>query len=553
MRTPPVFVAALLATGACGELESTPAFEEAGVHVVIRRTEGQRPTGRLIGWNVGRGTLYGPEGDPLHPQWRTPEREQAFEWLSQIRSGAGDPPLVRFSGLQVDGALGSDGYHFWDYADPDHVVAEDDNMAPFQYMAIARDIGADPLVTLNYGSGTAEEASLYVDHLVGTNATPQTEARAHWGDLAPYDVHTFEIGNEVYGSWNTGFLTGGAYSYANPEAENGGDPNWHGRPSADPSAFAARSLAYMQAVSAVDPQARYWVPLSQASMDAWGGIGNALPALTTLLTDPRIDGVVVHHYQIDDLGTLGYPDKTAPELALAGSDVFKPLYQDLQGRLSTLSRSTPLKLAITEYHVAGAFTFGGFDPLATSHLVGLGVADVLLGFANLGVDVALQHMAVAFGGSADAELLFEPWYNPLRATASGEVLPNPSYVATKLIAAHLRRDTLDATVQSPTLQYSAGTNGFTYGAIHAAAFGNDDSTTLIMLNRDLDAAHLTTFDVAEGTWEVEAAFGYAPDGWADFVDDSPIDLVPIEVEDKGGRFRLELPPHALVAVALVRR
>lgn len=536
----------------CGELESTPAFEEAGVHIQILRTEGTRPTGRLIGWNVGRGTLYGPESDPLHPQWRTPEREQAFEWLSQIRSGAGDPPLVRFSGLQIDGALGSDGYHFWDYAEPEHAPSDDDNMAPFQYMAIVEDMGAEPLVTLNYGSGTANEAAQYVDHLVGTSATPEAEARAHWGAPAPYDVHTYEIGNEVYGSWNTGFLTGGAYSYANPEAENGGDPNWHGRPAADPSAFSARALAYVQAVSAVDPEARFWVPLSQASMDGWGGPANALQALTPLLTDSRVDGVVVHHYQIDDLGTLGFPDKTAPELALAGSEVFRPLYQDLRNRLDGLSRTTPLKIAVTEYHVAGAFTFGGFDPLALSHLVGLGVADVLLGFANLGVDVALQHMAIAFGGSADTELLFEPWYNPLRATASGEVLPNPSYVATKLIAAHLRRDTLSATVKSPILHYTAGTNSFTYASVHVAAFGDDDSTTLIVLNRDLEASHLTTFEVAEGTWAVESAFGYAPEGWAEFVDETPIDPLTLEVEQKGGRFRIDLPPHSLVAVLLSR-
>jgi alpha-L-arabinofuranosidase len=52
-------------------------------------------------------------------------------------------------------------------------------------------------------------------------------ARIQAGHAEPYDVKVFEIGNEVYGFWNTGSADG-AYSFANPRAVNGGDPAWDG-------------------------------------------------------------------------------------------------------------------------------------------------------------------------------------------------------------------------------------------------------------------------------------------------------------------------------------
>src|SRR5262245_21142001 len=67
-----------------------------------------RPTGRLVGWNLGRGTLYATAGDAIHPQWRTPERTAAFARLAALRNPDDAPPYVRFSGLQIDGALGQD-------------------------------------------------------------------------------------------------------------------------------------------------------------------------------------------------------------------------------------------------------------------------------------------------------------------------------------------------------------------------------------------------------------------------------------------------------------
>ncbi|HET6583371.1 MAG TPA: hypothetical protein VFG69_07985, partial [Nannocystaceae bacterium] len=443
-------------------------------------------------------------------------------------------------------------YHFWDFARPDREIADDDNMAPYQSMTIVDEIGGTPLVTVNFGSGTADEARRYVDHLAGTGPSEEVLARAHWGHAEPWPVEIYELGNESYGFWNTGFSDSGAYSYANPEASHGGDPAWHGRPSADPRDYAARAIEYLDAMTSVQPGARAWVPLSQASMDAWGGLEAALAGLDPLLRDERVGAVVVHHYQVDDVAPFGALDKAAPELALAGSELLRPGYVELRSRLDALPRAEPLAIAITEYHVAGAFTLGAFDELADTPVVGLGVADALLTFADLGIEHAAQHMAIAFGDDAAAESLFEPWYNPLRVVA-GEVVPRPSYVATALVAEHLRRDTVRLAPQA--MQHGTYTEGalvLEYPLVTAVAFVDDESATVVGLHRDLGEAHRVSFDVPDEDWQVDGARAYAPAEIAAAIGDEAIALDELAVEQVGRRFVLDLPPHALFAVTLRR-
>jgi hypothetical protein len=498
-------------------------------------------TGALIGWNIGRGTLYAPEGDPLHPEWRTPAMQSAVAQLAELRA-PGRAPQVRFSGLQIDGALGGDGYHFFRWVDPTRGVDPADNMASFEYFAVIDEIGATPLVTLNFGSGTAAEAAAYVAHLNGDDpADPNVAARRHWGRDAAYGVRRFEIGNEVYGLWNTGWAASGA-SYANPDAPGGGDPPWHGRPSADPHDYAARAGEYVDAVAAVDPAARFWVPLSQASMQAWGGPAAAVAALAPLLARDAVEAVVVHHYQLEDGVALGWDGADEPAFLVGGSEAFRPGYLALRAELAALPR--PPALAITEYHVAGAFSKGQFER-GDQAIVGLGVADLLICFAQLDVEVAAQHMALAF--IPTDEPLFEPWYNPFRGD---DAVAMPSYVVTRLFAEHLhpRRATL---VPGSQVSWSmtVGDHAVAVPAVHAVAFvaGDGRAATLVALHRDLVGPRPLTLDLPPG-WTVAAAREWAPPAVDHDAARSPVAVTDRDWRQSGDRVALTLAPHSVVAL-----
>ncbi|MEM6990020.1 MAG: hypothetical protein AAF721_05970, partial [Myxococcota bacterium] len=299
---------------------------------------------------------------------------------------------------------------------------------------------------------------------------------------------------------------------------------------------------------------RFWVPLSMASMDAWDGTDAALAELGPLLVHPAVEMVVVHHYQVDDAGTIGYFDKQAPALAIAGSELFRAGYEQLQARLQGLQRQEPLKLAITEYHVGGAFPLGAVDPVANTHRVGLGLADMLILYAQLGVDQAAQHMAIAFGGSADGELLFESWYNPLRSTGAG-LRTKSSYVATKLFAEHMLSQTVLLEAQSVDVAtYAEGSKAFDYELVHGVGFSDgDDAATIVVLSRDLSDAHEVTVDLPEGGgWRLDAAVAYvAPDVIVD-IGEAGIATVQPASEQVGDRVRVLIPPHTLAALTLSR-
>jgi hypothetical protein len=526
-----------------------PGIAVGEVHAKVDFTRPGAPTGDLIGWNLGRGTLYARENDPLHPEWRTPARVAAAQALAGLRPGHGRAPLMRFSGLQIDGAVGNDGYHFFRFVEPGHAPAAGDNMASFQFFALFHEADAAPIVTLNFGSGTASEAAAYVTHLNGVDAgDPNVAARTHWGIDQPYRQTQFELGNESYGAWNTGYFANGKHSYANPEAPGGGDPKWHGKPSASAADFAARGLEFVAAVRGIEPQAKFWVPLSQASMDGWGGVEAATQALAPLLHDQAVSGAVIHQYLVDDAKLLGWEDVNDPQFVLAGTELYRPQFERLRAALDAVRPGLPV--VVTEYHVAGAFSRGKFTR-GEQAIVGLGVAGMQIFYAQLGVAAACQHMALEFEtiDDPDRDPLLEPWYNPFRAAADG-VTPMASYSVTKLIAEHLleRAAPLEFT-KHVFMDMVVGSETIAAPLVHAAAFVDPagGGGTVVALHRELQATRTWTIDVPEG-WTATAATQWAPPSAEHDTRAQPVATEPLEWAQDGARVQVTLRPHSVVAL-----
>ena len=66
------------------------------------------------------------------------------------------------------------------------------------------------MICLNAGSGTAEEAARWVEYCNGdAEETEMGARRAENGHPEPYDVRYWEVGNEIYGSWQVTWTTPG--------------------------------------------------------------------------------------------------------------------------------------------------------------------------------------------------------------------------------------------------------------------------------------------------------------------------------------------------------
>jgi len=83
-----------------------------------------------------------------------------------------------------------------------------------EFMKFAELVGAEPLLAVNAGwNGTVEEATEWVEYVNGNpNTTKWGAIRAQNGHTKPYNVTWWELGNELYGSWQIGHMTASEYA-----------------------------------------------------------------------------------------------------------------------------------------------------------------------------------------------------------------------------------------------------------------------------------------------------------------------------------------------------
>jgi alpha-N-arabinofuranosidase len=76
-----------------------------------------------------------------------------------------------------------------------------------EFMSLCRLVGAQPMICMNLGSGTKEEARKWVEYVNGAPTTPQGALRAANGHRDPYPPTIWELGNELWGDDQVGWQT----------------------------------------------------------------------------------------------------------------------------------------------------------------------------------------------------------------------------------------------------------------------------------------------------------------------------------------------------------
>ena len=132
-----------------------------------------------------------------------------------------------------------------------------------EFIRFARDLGAEPSITVNVeGRGaTAAEAAAWVEYCNGPTSSTYGAMRARDGHPQPYQVRYWEIGNEIWGDWVRGH--------------------------SDAATYARNLTKYLAAMRAVDPSIQV-IAVGDNDM-AWN---------RRVLEDTRepFDYLAVHHY-----------------------------------------------------------------------------------------------------------------------------------------------------------------------------------------------------------------------------------------------------------------
>jgi alpha-N-arabinofuranosidase len=80
-----------------------------------------------------------------------------------------------------------------------------------EFLAWCRLVGTEPLLGLNLGTGTAEEAAALVEYCNLEKGTRWSDLRRKNGTAEPYKVQKWCLGNEMDGPWQIGHMTATEY------------------------------------------------------------------------------------------------------------------------------------------------------------------------------------------------------------------------------------------------------------------------------------------------------------------------------------------------------
>jgi alpha-L-arabinofuranosidase len=80
-----------------------------------------------------------------------------------------------------------------------------------EFLAYCAELGAEPYICLNMGTGTLAEALAWIEYCNGAGDTEWARRRGHNGRLEPYQVRYWGLGNEMYGDWQAGAMSAGEY------------------------------------------------------------------------------------------------------------------------------------------------------------------------------------------------------------------------------------------------------------------------------------------------------------------------------------------------------
>ncbi len=93
----------------------------------------------------------------------------------------------------------------WDGLEPNDVGTN-------EFLAFCEAVGCEPIICVNAGDGTAEAAAKWVEYCNGSTDTEMGQLRAEHGHPEPWNVERWELGNEVYGPWQTRWTTATGYA-----------------------------------------------------------------------------------------------------------------------------------------------------------------------------------------------------------------------------------------------------------------------------------------------------------------------------------------------------
>ncbi len=129
---------------------------------------------------------------------------------------------LAFSAMRYPGGNFASGYHWLDGVGPlssrpvtkelASLSIEPNKFGSDEFIQLARKMNWTPMITVNLGTGTPEEASNWVEYCNKPVGTKFSNLRAENGSVEPYGVKLWGLGNEMDGPWQQGHVPADQYA-----------------------------------------------------------------------------------------------------------------------------------------------------------------------------------------------------------------------------------------------------------------------------------------------------------------------------------------------------
>jgi alpha-N-arabinofuranosidase len=409
-----------------------------------------------------------------------------------------------------------------------------------EYLRFCQKVGATPYIVVNVGSGTSEEAAALVEYVNGAATSSWGKRRTENGQVAPYGVKLWNVGNEEYLP-----TLGGTSS----------------------EGYVKNYLEFAKAMKAADPTIR--LVAVGAPQIPRGAVPPTHPMFDVLryiynwndtFLPPAGKETDLYSFHYYDPGDSIHGTATAEQVNYAAFTLAEHLSEKLDPIFQIMSRSgRHIPIALDEWSVK----MPDKSPEGARPNVQPGVQAEKLGFEGnlLTLREALGEAAVynlmqrrpSDFGLASRTLLYA-YQLGLIGIARDKVALSPSALMLELFSTRDKTISLDCDVVSPTFNLSA-IEGYSevkdakYLDVSARAVPSKHTLEVFVVNRDIteSVASRVRIDGARLNGSIETTVLNAPDlnQWNSFEEPDRVKLRTAETKANSDGLDWTFEPHSL--------
>jgi alpha-N-arabinofuranosidase len=394
-----------------------------------------------------------------------------------------------------------------------------------EFIGFCRAVGCEPMICINAGDGTPEEAARWIEYCNGPATSAMGRLRAANGHAEPFRVKHWEVGNELWGRWQYHWTSAAGY--------------------------VDRYREYSRAMLAADPNIRLY---ACGAPVLWGKdwndtlVTNAAAQLRSITDHPLVGGNVPPATDPLDV----YRD------FMAVPEVLQQKWAALRDGMLKAGVKEP-RLAVTELQLfahlgrpsdSNAPVRLTRENLPSQASITEAIYDVLIYHAAIRlapfVEMVTHSATVNHGGGLRKERE-RVWATPCHyAQAAFAEFAGATPVAVEIETKHERAPLVLPDLKNATKEAS-------FGEVDAlAAVAKDGGLLLSLVNRGSAGAIRVTVELpdfkAAGRAEVRTLSADVP--WASNTLEKPDAVTPVDSvrQVSEGRFELDLPPYSVVRV-----